>query len=393
LDYIFTIQLCAVNHIQSSIIVNMKKLYPLATLLLSTLILASTSQAQTYSGTYTAIHDGNWTAPTTWDPSGAPPPTCDNCHIIINSAVHLNTSVILQNKSLLDVTGASAMLTVDNSGGADWSASNNVLVSNDGSTPANSVKVSSGGLINASGADNSFDGVFTFYPAAAPPTYFRKLGSGPLAYSGTTVIDMTPVNTTTLTSGGSVAGDGILPITLVNFDAVVSNGAVNLTWTTMQESNSDHFDIERSNDGGAKWDVVGKVTAKGNSSLPTYYSFTDADPGAGTFQYRVHGYDLDSRPTLSVIKVVRTTLIASIGVFPNPAKDFLNVAIPATEMGVIHIRLIGQSGQQLAERNVTGAGGTVQSFSVSNYPPGNYLIQVISADGAKQVSKVLISRN
>jgi len=57
-----------------------------------------------------------------------------------------------------------------------------------------------------------------------------------------------------------------------------------------------------------------------------------------------------------------------------------------------HCRLFGQSGQLLAERNVTGAGGTIQSFAVSNYPPGNYLIQVTTADGAKQVNKVMISK-
>ncbi|HEY4207688.1 MAG TPA: T9SS type A sorting domain-containing protein [Puia sp.] len=372
----------------------MKKLYPLATLLLSSFILTSAAKAQTYSFTYTAIHDGNWTSPATWDLSGAPSPTCVNCHIIINSVVHLNTSTLLKSSSLLEVSGSGAQLIVDNSGASDWSTSNNVLVANDGSSPANTVKAVNGGVLDASSADHSFDGVFLVDMTSTPAVYARKVGAGPSTYTGTTVFDVTPFpGPTVLSGGGSLSGDGILPITLVNFDAVVSNGAVNLTWTTMMESNSDHFDIERSANGGAKWEVVGKVSAKGNSSLPTNYSFTDADPGAGTFEYRVHGYDLDSRPTLSVIKVIRTTLIASIGIFPNPAKDYLNVAIPATEMGVLHIRLIGQSGQQLAEKNVTGAGGTIQSFSVSNYPPGNYLIQVIASDGAKQVGKVLISRN
>jgi hypothetical protein len=223
--------------------------------------------------------------------------------------------------------------------------------------------------------------------------YFKQIGNGPSTYSGTTVVNNRDVTTNTMSAGITLTADGTLPITLVDFDAVVDNGSVILSWRTLMESNSDHFDIERSSNGGSNWDVVGKVAAQGNSSIPVSYSFTDANPGSGTFQYRVHGYDKDGRSTLSPIKVVRTTPIANVSVYPNPAKDYVNVSLPASESGMVHIRLISQTGQLLVEKNVTGAGGTVQSFSVSSYPTGNYLVQVISTDGTRQVSKVVISRN
>ena len=376
----------------------MKKLYPLVTLLLSTFVLTSASQAQTFSGgTYTAVRNGNWhvtSGANVWDASGEPPANCIKCSIVINAVVHLNVSEILSGGSLLTVTGGGghAKLVVDNSDGTDWTSSFNVLLYNDGSNPVNSLKTTNGGTVDATSADSTFDGVFAVYLASTPYTYFREVGYGPTAYSGTNVAFAQTVNNKTLNSGSTTTSTGTLPILLTDFYAVVNSGAVDLTWTTMLESNSDHFDIERSSD-GTKWDVIGTVAAKGNSSIQTNYSFVDGNPGSGTVEYRVHGYDRDSRPIISMVRVLRTSAIATISVFPNPATNYLNISIPVSEMAGVHIRLIGQTGQVLAEKNVSGAGGTIQTFSVGNYPPGNYLIQVITSDGTKQISKVLISRN
>jgi hypothetical protein len=376
----------------------MKLFYPLATLLLVSFIFTTGALAQTYTGgTYTAVRNGNWhttSGPNAWDPNGEPPVTCLNCSIVINAVVHLNTSVTLSGGSLLNINGSGTQLLVDNSGGADWASSFNVILLNDNSNPVNTIKTTNGGIGNASAADNSFDGFFTAF-SSSPTLYFKQIGNGASAYSGTTVINNRNASSNLLSPGSTLTANGTLPISLVDFAAVLSNGAVDLSWRTLLEANSDHFDIERSTNGGSKWDVIGKVAAKGNSSTPVSYSFTDANPGSGTIQYRVHGYDKDGRPTLSTIQTVRTTPIASVSVYPNPAKDYVNVSLPVSEAtaGTVHIRLIGQSGQLLVEKSVTGAGGTVQTFAVSNYPPGNYLIQVTTADGAKQVSKVFLSRN
>ncbi|HVU54707.1 MAG TPA: T9SS type A sorting domain-containing protein [Puia sp.] len=378
----------------------MKKLYPLATLLLSTFILTSGVNAQSF--TYTAERNGTWhteSGPNVWDASGEPPTNCSSCKVIIKAGVTvtLNTHITLSGGSTVQIGtdgSAAAALLIQSSGGTNWDSSFNIILPNDGSTPTNSLKVIDGiSFVNAATA-GTYDGVLTAFTSSGSTTYFKQLGNAPAGFVETAVASNSPAAYGTSVSGPkTLSATGTLPISLVDFDAVVNNGAVDLSWTTLLESNSNHFDIERSADGGAKWDVVGKVAAKGNSSSPTNYSFTDANPGSGTFQYRVHGYDNDGRPTLSPVKVVRTTPIASVSVFPNPAKDYVNVSIPATETSVIHIRLIGQSGQLLAEKSVTGAGGTIQSFSVSNYPPGNYLVQVVSSDGVKQVSKVVISRN
>ena len=369
----------------------MNKFYPLATLLSAILTLGAQAQ------TYTTVRDGNWHdvgAAQVWDPSGEPPTNCIGCVITISKNVTLNAHVQLSGGSVLYVDGNSAKLTIAApSGGADWASSFNVILPDDNSNPANMVSVINGGVVDATNGDNQYDGFFSS-DIGSPRLYFKQLGNGASAYKDLAVINSRLVTTQTMSSGSQLKASGTLPLGLTDFDAVPNNGEVDLTWNTQFEQNSDHFDIERSSNNGAKWDVIGKVSAQGNASSVTKYDFTDANPGGGTLQYRVHGYDKDGKSTYSPIKTVRLTALATVSVFPNPAKDYVNVSLPAGEAngGQTSIRLIGQTGQLLAEKRVSNAAGTIVTFPVASYAPGNYLVQIVTADGAKQISKVLISR-
>jgi hypothetical protein len=380
----------------------MNKLYPLATFM-SAILLINGANAQT-GGTYTAVRNGNWhvtSGPNVWDPSGEPPVNCLDCQITINSGVTvtLNTHITLSGGSKLTVgsDGSSAsVLQIPASTGLQWTDSYNIILPNDGSPSPNSLVIHDNlAFVNPS-SSGRHDGVLTSYISGSTVMYFKKLGNAPDGFSDTAAVSFSPAafKNTALSGPITLTSAGTLPIFLTGFDAVVNNDAVYLTWTTQFEQNSDHFDIERSSNGGAKWDVIGKAAAKGNSTIAVNYSFTDANPGGGTLQYRVHGYDIDGRSTLSLIRIVRLTPLATISIFPNPAKDYVNVSLPVAEStaGNVSVRLFGQSGQLLAEKNVTGAGGTILSFPVGNYAPGNYLVQVVTADGARQVSKVLISK-
>ncbi|MDO6432564.1 T9SS type A sorting domain-containing protein [Flavitalea sp. BT771] len=380
----------------------MKKLYPLSALV-SVILLTHGAQAQT-GGTYTAVRDGNWhvtSGPNVWDPSGEPPTNCNNCAVIINSGVTvtLNTHVVLSGSSTLQVgsagSGAIANLLIPASGGTDWATGYNVILPNDGSSPANRILlIRASDKINASSA-GTYDGVLTSFITSGVTTYFKQLGNAPSGFVETTVASNSPAAYgTTLAGEVTLSANGTLPVTLEDFDAAVSGGEVSLTWKTAMEQNSSRFDIERSSNGGAKWEVIGSVAAKGQSITVVNYAFTDANPGSGTLQYRLHEYDLDGRPALSDIKVVRLSTLATVSIFPNPAKDYVNVSLPVSEAtaGAVSVRLFGQSGQLLAEKNVKGAGGTILSFPVSSYAPGNYLVQVVTADGARQVNKVVISK-
>jgi hypothetical protein len=388
----------------------MKHVYVLATALLTLLAISNGASAQTFTGgTYTAVRSGNWqtAGPNIWDPSGQPPSVCNNCSITIFSGVTvtLNTTITLGNSSVLsignDANNGSAKLIIPASGSSDWAGSNSIMLANDGSIPANTIKlhdasssIDATGTIAGTMANPSYDGVIEVFASSVPAVYSKLLGNGASTFSGLTSINQTPSsNKDPMIGGSSLDANGILPITLESFDAVSEKATVELTWTTAQEFNSDHFAIQRSTDGGSHWNTLGKVAASGFSSLPVSYSYNDGTPATGVNDYRLQSVDRDGKSTYSFIKVVRTGLISSISVFPNPATDYVNVSLSSNEAaGGISIRILNQSGQVLAERRLENAAGTTVSMPVGSYPQGNYLILVAGADGSKQVSKLFISR-
>ncbi|MBS1933800.1 MAG: T9SS type A sorting domain-containing protein [Bacteroidetes bacterium] len=190
--------------------------------------------------------------------------------------------------------------------------------------------------------------------------------------------------------GVGISGDP-LPMILVDFNAVMDNNkSVDLSWSTEMEQNSSHFNVLRSAD-GSTWSVIGIVEAKGNSSIVSNYSFTDQNPLSSVNYYRLQMVDLDGKYSYSEIKVVKASLINGLSIFPNPAKDYINVSVGGASSSLT-IRLINQSGQILQEKIVNSASSSVVSMPVYSYPQGNYYLQVTSADGSQQTSKVLITR-
>jgi len=374
----------------------MKQLYSLKTLTLALTLTATTGFAQTYSGgTYTAFRSGNWSttgANTVWQ-TVAPSPSCNNCHIVINDGaiVHMDASVLLSGNSLLSIGTAGSSQTTQ----LIFDRSNNAA--NSVHTDHNNVNLFYGDPVTISlgSSHASIDATNTGSDDGIFLAFFTPSGTSPFIYSGRLGTNAPNFsNQTTLTGPATLNSNGTLPIILSDFSASLDNGSVNLSWTTALEINSDHFAVERSTDAGAHWNTIGTVAAHGNSSLPLNYSFTDAKAAAGTAEYRLQLVDLDGKYDYSSVRAVRNGLITSVSVYPNPAHDYVNVTLAASTLqgqGAI-IRLMNQSGQLLQERSVTNASGTTIALSVSSYPQGNYLIVVATADGSKQVSKLLISK-
>jgi len=379
----------------------MKPLYFLVASALAMCLFVNQASAQYTGGTYTAVRDGSWAATgigNVWDVSGHPPARCANCHVIIADGftVTMDADITLSGNSLVSV-------------GTDGTSTTNLNFSFSSAVAPNSsipfpipsvyhrismvygdpvtIKVSNANSRLDASVTGVYDGVFLAVPTPGGISEFNYI-----ARLNTTAAYP---NATGLTGPGGLGSVGTLPILLSEFNAVlVGKSQVELSWTTQLEVNSDHFGVQRSTDGGSHWATIGNVAAKGNSSLAAHYSYTDGLAAAGVSQYRLQSIDKDGKFAFSNIKVIRTNLISGVSIFPNPAKDYVNVnlGVSGDAASTLSVRLISQSGQVLVERKLNNAGGSILSLPVGNYPQGNYLIMVTGADGSKQVSKLFISR-
>ena len=83
------------------------------------------------------------------------------------------------------------------------------------------------------------------------------------------------------TANGSITTNGVLPVELTSFSAVVNANKVNLKWTTATEVNNYGFEVERKSnvethrDASVLWEKIGFVQGAGNSNSPKEYSFVE----------------------------------------------------------------------------------------------------------------------
>ncbi|HEV2483413.1 MAG TPA: T9SS type A sorting domain-containing protein [Puia sp.] len=390
----------------------MKKLYPSTLYAITVLCLtffSLSAGAQVPPATYTAVLGGNWhtsgTGPGIWA-TAEPPMNCVSCTIILNiptnQTVTLNTHVVLSGNSTLVIGGTvsgnpnGTTLYIPNSGATDSSHSNSVNMITDGTNNAIQVinKFSSVLIDNnpPSGAGN-YDGLFSTSVTNGVVQSTKAVGYAPAGFTNGAITYTGAPQEQSITAGPvTLSATGTLPIILSSFNAVLNQGAVDLSWTTASESNSDHFSVQRSTNAGASWNEIGTVAAAGNSSLALNYSFTDNKPAKGTSEYRLQLVDRDGKYTYSDVKAISQGIVTGVSIYPNPARDFVNITLNGAAGESMLIRLFNESGALLQEKNVANAGGTTVPLAVSSYPEGNYLIVVSAADGSRQISKLLITK-
>lgn len=181
----------------------------------------------------------------------------------------------------------------------------------------------------------------------------------------------------------------VLPVLLTGFTAILSDNAVSLSWSTTQETNSNYFEVERS-ENGTTWEAIGTVSAKGNSSIETNYSYNDNAPVNGINYYRLKMVNIDNSYSYSEIKTVRTTAVKEITFFPNPAQTFVNVSLVQSDNSS-SVQLLNISGQVLQETKVAGGNATTVTLNVAQYARGMYIVRVVNADGSSATSKLVIA--
>lgn len=169
--------------------------------------------------------------------------------------------------------------------------------------------------------------------------------------------------------------DEALPITLVKFTAAIANYEILLSWQTANEVNTAEFIVERSSN-GLDFTVINSLKASGTSSSTKNYSYTDQQPSKGINFYRLKIFDVDGRFTYSRIIAIKIEGKNNpLLIFPNPAKDILNVQINGeNENAILQIQDI--TGRNIKEEKINLTGNTAISVDINNLPNGVYNLLV-----------------
>ncbi len=186
-----------------------------------------------------------------------------------------------------------------------------------------------------------------------------------------------------------------LPVSFANFNVVKQGSNALLSWTTKNELNTDHFDIERSYD-GLHFEKVGSKQAAGITASDVDYNYTDPiSVTAGNIYYRLKTVDIDDKSSLSKIVVLRlgNALVRSFTLYPNPVESNLKIQLDSQKDAVVTVRISSMLGQEVYRQTANLQKGTniiVLAKGIESLKPGLYVTEII--DGNEKLVQKFIKR-
>jgi hypothetical protein len=166
---------------------------------------------------------------------------------------------------------------------------------------------------------------------------------------------------------------------------------VALDWGTVTEQNSSHFIVQRSSSGRDFEKEIGSVKAAGNSSSPLTYDFADLAPMKGWNYYRIKQVDVDGKYIFSNTAAVNFDKgFGMMVIYPNPAKDQLNVEYTAERAGKLELQVIDSKGAVLmSTKMAVTTGRNIRPLNISSLSKGMYLLKYVDAEGNVSFAKFI----
>lgn len=181
---------------------------------------------------------------------------------------------------------------------------------------------------------------------------------------------------------------GTLSADIGSFNAMQQEEKVLLSWNTLREMQSRWMVIEKSAD-GIHFNELGRLPAAGHSTQLQQYRMTDAFPATGVNYYRLSQVAQDGTVSYHGVRTVnykgsRSWQVSMVSNSPGSA----TVNIRTTSPALLDIKLNSMTGallwQQRLSVNNSGAQRTLA------FPPGLYVLTVVSASGETASYKIMI---
>ena len=182
--------------------------------------------------------------------------------------------------------------------------------------------------------------------------------------------------------------DATLPVTITNFSAVKQNTTSKISWITAQEINSREFVVERSINRGRNWQAIATVPASGNSNSPISYSVIDAAPVKGNNLYRLKSVDIDNKFEYSAIRLVSFENKYTFRIYPNPAKNILQITTDNASGFNGNIQVLNTLGQVIIEK-VINSNSQLLTVNIENLSKGLYVLKITTLDGITKSEKFI----
>ncbi len=192
-----------------------------------------------------------------------------------------------------------------------------------------------------------------------------------------------------------IDSEGQLPVELKSFSASITNGFVDLNWSTATETNNRGFEIQRKA-AGSDFVTIGFVQGKGTTTQSQNYSFVDNNVQTGTYSYRLKQMDYDGRNSYSdIVEVTMNPNEFSLAQnYPNPFNPSTVINFTLAQESNVNLKVFNLLGQEIASlisNEIMNAGSYSYKFDASSIASGTYIYR-IEAGNFIQTKKMTLTK-
>ena len=181
-----------------------------------------------------------------------------------------------------------------------------------------------------------------------------------------------------------------LPVTLTDFSGTNYTAFNELRWTTSQEINLSHYELEKSSN-GFQFQKIANITAR-NSPIQTTYSFNDVISSSASSEnyYRLKIVDIDGSYTYSSVIFIKVVAKNKFTIQGNPFNDNIILQYSLTQNQKLTISLFNAAGALLRrdELTATSGSGAYAIHGLDKYSDGIYLLRIDNGNN-NQVFKLV----
>ncbi len=186
-------------------------------------------------------------------------------------------------------------------------------------------------------------------------------------------------------------GGIILPVNIINLKAYQKGTNIEVDWTSLNEVNINHYEIEKSLSGTSFTTIDNKAPLK--NGLPYVdYNFIDVHPVNGNNFYRIKVINMDgSISYTNIADVLIGAGKAAVSVFPNPViTQSFTLQMTNLPAGHYNMQIYNNLGQIVISKTIEHFGGSAsQTINLpAGFAQGSY--HFVFTNGNFKINKLLI---
>ena len=177
----------------------------------------------------------------------------------------------------------------------------------------------------------------------------------------------------------TITVNATIPLFLLNFSGYFNNGQLLFNWSTTNEKNVHHFELEESRD-GVLFTPIGSIAIQATPDLIHKYRYEMNRQLMLTTYYRLRIVDNDGMEQYSRVLILKPGNLqrSHVKVLPNPFKDVITINYPSNSQEIIKILLTDVYGHVIrtVQREISAGENSIAIGNLGHLPAGMYFLSI-----------------